>query len=1265
MNEAPNPNLLSMNRALGETSRLDSEFEKFEPLNIYDAPDVIISQMLGGEASWRSIKDTLLNPNNLSPSERTSLAQRFLSGQPEGVGKALMKVATNPWVWLMFVTSPVGAKALQAGKSLFTVNKEFSGFLKKASGWFHNLLTPLEEFGEAQTVVLEVSEHIGELNTRARALTYKAEQELLGHFDQLLGRKGNWAGASPLSPSSYAKGSEEYEMVRKWAVYDGAKNHGLDRIEMSTVPELKYRIRKKEGASTEWRDINPMEDLHDWPAGVTLEALEALKKREKEALDAGWDLWRGLKGSERDLWISAPEAMNMPGNTAAERGFQLWHDRANPSAVFYDVTAEVSQKSVERHALVRPELMTRWEGEFGDAGRRYREAAELARKDAFVEFVGDRKYYELTGDFKADEEKVFRVISSLQREMGATDGKSVLGGMHAGSTSLQGKEALMSLLGVERLVRVKGAGRGEQLRVFKQMLEEVVGQGAESSWAKGTWASRNTLEAIPVQIAGQRRPPSMQLETFQRKNLDLAPHASSSSLSGHVMPVTEKEILFHPEDLEFLDEHDGLTRAGQQHLKEVEVVASRAWAKDKKAVLGMRLDGEMMHRQYLRNVHQGTAFDSAPAGLASIKEDSESISKLHPEVLGRKTVLGPGVPVSVEDDILQQEERIQRRFSRGDLLDRFYQRQLDPTRQQRIREVLIPGALNNAGPEYISVYNHHLRTRELAGGFANSGLGKLIEKGGAPGRAFISKLRDIGDMSRPVRADAISDGLAKWFYVTHLGVNMSSMIMNMTQPLLLASSIGNLDDVVGAFSDSVKDMANYAKLRVREGGVFLAPERKIEILGEALPFTNFGGKNLIGVGPDIHALLDSHLARTKGVSRLDRVAELMMKGFEKTEWFNRNTSAHLLKRVYAKAGRNYLTDPHFATDLQRFVLQTQFGQNDLNTPLIFQKGVMANPLLRQFLTFPLRSFTGAVDVFPKIGGEDSYLRGLSNTVLRGMGVSAIVYEAGKGLMGADLSRGLFASSVTDMFEGDRLLEGNANVVPLPPVVDVPISLIRGVAGSDMGLLSDAIARTVPGGVAINRMLGMAPALPRTGSSGFPGNLQKTFVGWDQVTPDGLVPVFKGDGSLIEYRSRAEVVAKAMGADMGQWGQQGALDGYLLKQRDQILGMRQEFLRALASNEYGRAMGIKQQFEEKFKVPLTVNKRQVEAFMGNRVTSRTERVLDSLPPEVRRQYAGMAAASGVAPQLPRQSLVEQETAKQRDAMRPRQPGAFDQFSQFGR
>jgi hypothetical protein len=451
--------------------------------------------------------------------------------------------------------------------------------------------------------------------------------------------------------------------------------------------------------------------------------------------------------------------------------------------------------------------------------------------------------------------------------------------------------------------------------------------------------------------------------------------------------------------------------------------------------------------------------------------------------------------------------------------------------------------------------------------------------------------------------------------------------------------------VLKAYGTAAGEMLTYAKKRAALGARFIGPDEKLKLVRDS-----FKHAEHIGIGPDIFQAMDSHLS-AMGTGKWDRAQELMLKGFEKTEWFNRSVASHILEGAYKSAGRA-ATDKHFATDLQRFVLQTQFGQNDLNTPIMFQRGILNNRLMRQFFTFPVRSLTGAAWVFPRLQEDGNAWLGAANVFFKGMGMSAIAYEMGKGLLGADLSRGLFAGSLTGLLGGDRALDKDTpSAVPLPPVAQIPMDFIKGVAGDDTRLMLSAVARLVPGGVAINRAMGALPEMPRMGVKGLPGSIQQQYVGWNEVGPDGMVPVYRGDGSLIEYKSPASIVAKAIGADLGQWKEQGELDGWLVKQKPQIDALRHEYMRAQGANEWARAAKIKAEFERRFKVPLTVSQAQAMAYARSRVTSRTERVLNSLPGEVRGQYGAAVAGAGGVPMMDPSTLALGGSASSRDALRP--------------
>jgi len=259
-----------------------------------------------------------------------------------------------------------------------------------------------------------------------------------------------------------------------------------------------------------------------------------------------------------------------------------------------------------------------------------------------------------------------------------------------------------------------------------------------------------------------------------------------------------------------------------------------------------------------------------------------------------------------------------------------------------------------------------------------------------------------------------------------------------------------------------------------------------------------------------------------------------------------------------------------------------------------------------------------------------------------MGMSAIIYEAGKGLLGADMSRGLAASTATDLFGGEKFTEDGNGWIKVPPIVSVPHQFVSGLASGDTAQLVNAVSRLVPGGVALSRAIGVMPEMP------FPMDaLQKTYAGWSTPLEDGRVPVFKA-GRLVDFKSPTELVMRALGADMGKFNEGGSLDGYLVKQRELIVQARQEYLAKLMANDYAAAERVASAFEKKVGVPLTVSRAQVKAFAASRNTPRTERILDRLPADVRSQYLGVVNPTSL--NVPAAALTGGGTSRSRDAVR---------------
>jgi hypothetical protein len=195
-----------------------------------------------------------------------------------------------------------------------------------------------------------------------------------------------------------------------------------------------------------------------------------------------------------------------------------------------------------------------------------------------------------------------------------------------------------------------------------------------------------------------------------------------------------------------------------------------------------------------------------------------------------------------------------------------------------------------------------------------------------------------------------------------------------------------------------------------------------------------------------------------------------------------------------------------------------------------------------------------------------------------------------------------------------------------------------------------LRRMVPGGVALSKALSVAPDLGG-GLMNLPGAMQRTYADYNNPLPDGRVPILSKDGRLVDFKSGTELVIKGLGVDLGTFNRGGELDGYLVKQREIILNYRREYLTALSANNVEKARAIAKEYGTRFKdpvtkrpLPLTVTNAQVQAFIASREVGRTERIMDRLPPDVRQQYTGFAAANARHMNVEPESLKEGTAGK---------------------
>lgn len=1212
----------------------------YEPLGVYDAPGVMLAQILEGEATPRTLVGAAIDPDRLTPWERTDLGDMFAGSGAGRLQKTLMGIATNPWVWLLFITGPVGREALKAGKPLSFVKKQYASYVRNSSGLLDRLRTDLQAF--RGTPLPEHALTLGEETRKAleRPMMHlaKAREGVFKRLNQILGREGQWRDT--LEPHKYPVGSPEREVLERFNTVAAVKGFRLDQHVEEGVLEGSTRFGIRRGGSD--RIEKPLFDpLFGESEAMWSTALKTAQEKQK-----------ALRTTMRNEFFEVDAGGSL---TARARELHNTHgsfDRywAEHGMEIVPVGGSNTFQRMERSGLKTQKPLAdaadeAW-AQFGPEGEAYIEAAHIARQEAYVRALGQEGVYENTGAFVADETKMRGWLSSLNREMGK-DG--TVGQIDAGSTTVQGKELLMGLLGSDGVQTLRATANVEdQIKILAKRLEEIA---APTRWDDRWWTPHNTYEIGQVIHEGKRTTPTIQLNDLEQRALAFAPWSASNELSARVLPLTAKETLYSPEFLQKVDKYVGLTSEGRDTMQRMRDMAQDAWAKDRKAVLFLREGLEEGTTKHVHDLHIMAAIDTVPAPASALAADELYRANIPSDTGGRTWKLAGGHTLKASDPI---PEHLVGQVTMGDLIDRQYVAHRSKAHQMRIRNSVVPNALNVAGPEWLAVQNAAIANKEMAGWFANGFIGRAVEKfGGKWGADLIEDMRKFADFNNRTGLVDWSGKAAGYLYTAHLGLNMGSVVLNLTQPLLLAATAGTLPEVMGAYTDAIQDVGRYVSKRASLGFRATTPAEKMALIKESFPFADFEGKNLMGIGPHVEDVLESGL---RAQSPMGKVSQGMMSLFEKSEWFNRSFSAHLMKRIYQGAGIDLRTGmragqrtaANFAQDTEAFILRTQYGQTPVNTPEAFQKGIMRNPLARQFLTFPLRSLMGVVDEFPLLGGQD-YWTGLARTVGRGMGMSALVYEVGKGMMGADLSRGLFAGAATSLVGGDRLLEKGGPIVPAPPLLSIPVDFMRAVAADDMALLGQSVARVVPGGVAINRALQIAPEMPEMGwANGLPGRLQKTYVDYKNPLPTGEVPVYRGDGMLVAYRRPAEVVAKAFGVDLGTWEQQGGLDNYLVKQRDEVLKYRQEYLRAVASNEFERAAQVQADFTKRFKgLPLTVTQEQAEQFLNNRVVGRTERTLDRIPPEVRWHYQKMVEASGRSPDLPPGAIPSAPTSRGRE------------------
>jgi hypothetical protein len=238
--------------------------------------------------------------------------------------------------------------------------------------------------------------------------------------------------------------------------------------------------------------------------------------------------------------------------------------------------------------------------------------------------------------------------------------------------------------------------------------------------------------------------------------------------------------------------------------------------------------------------------------------------------------------------------------------------------------------------------------------------------------------------------------------------------------------------------------------------------------------------------------------------------------------------------------------------------------------------------------------------------------------MRMMGTSAIVYEVGKNLAGIDLSRGLAGNALYEStIVGPLLVEGPdkaAYNLPLSPALSVIQDSFQALTDEDTSLIGTVLPRFVPGGIAASRLMNAMPRIFET--KGWAGGLQRESADWSAVNADGQVPIYRSDGSLLEYRSAARTILGGLGFNSYMFKTDQELNAFLVKNRQAVVDERRKYVDAILANDMAKAARIQNAFQQRFKFPLSVSKAQMDSAIQLREVPLKERMYQRLSADFR-------------------------------------------------
>lgn len=1248
---------------------------QFEPIRMYDAPGVILDQILSGRGSAALAIRTLADSPSLSPLERQGISGRV----KEAIGRnpvtdTIVDLVTNPFVLLLALTSPITAKQIMRNGGRLISSIPQGGFGKKAidiarSANLLGLTNSVNNRG-ILSVLQRAQKRFGDLVSQEADLVHTHGHKITQYLEQKYK-----TSVTSLDPMDYAPGALRDELKLLGATVR-AYHEGRDvpnfirRSSAGLRPSMKVVMRdgtEKWNLGQEGNIHTDLEQvLRNRRGGISTRAarvkfadptvdLKGMHESYLRAREIGAGTFT-YKGKE----YRVPPQFDVT-ETVRVRGVgprTLQHQIADSPSAFQLPTPEAIPPSIPvRQVVGREEQQRQWhaKGTYKQWLQDYAGGAGLEYANG-VRDLYRRRWYMLTGKdspaneaqalagnrFVVDEDKVLKLYQHISKLKDDT---------------------AFGLLDPD-LVDLVRKGRVSETE-FKGYVRQVVEMNSTNRYAprndfveirNGKRIDPQSEEAMAARVASMRDPKNRTMGSAMAKKTPNAQH-------------------YDPEDLEILESQFGTSRGLRREIR-----ASRDYAvaaKDEPTFLTMNTA-----RQAGRYARESAGnyvlyIDQVPKDVMAIfNEETRRLNKQAglldargrlKETVGTKELYREPLSVgqtakSMYDDIMGGRGRGGEPvggFNINDLLEAGMRPGREaPETIQFMREFMIPRLTGQPGATMKNMMSYRAlqSAKSTAEWLAKSPMFNwATDPNTLFGRAKASMESFAASPASLASARAMSGGIASYLYKTHLSLNMFSVLGQMLQtPSFLLPTLG-ADAWWQGVKKAGQQLNAYAKERTTLPPNISQAERRA-LLQKHIPLSNVDGRDLLAITDDLldsidGSIIKSRLQAQRRPGMLEwALLEAPMKFFEKAEVFNRiatgEATQFAMRRATMKPGAGGIMGYRRGVvggavnemdQIEQMVGFVNYGATPLNTPMALASP--SNPLfgiinlasapIRQFVTFPLRSMLYPMTVSPilgggkrefglgRFGGPSWEINATVGDFMRIMGTGAVIYEVGKNMLGADLSQQLGGQALTDYPQ--KILSGKVGDL-LPPIVDIPLDTVAGILQFDDEKLGNTVARLVPSGVALQRLSYMLPKLPD-----LPGvEIQREYADWGSMREDGTVPIYRSDGTLMEFRGGIGTILRGIGADMGRFKDDREAVAFLIRNRDRMVQMKSEYKNAILANSFSKAKAIEAEFKKAFGMPMNVQKQEWDRAIEAREQSLLARQIERLPNAFEQQYRGVIA-----------------------------------------